>query len=390
MKLFRVFLLISALSIVFGYPNLHAQDYFITPPSVKKNKYADREVTFSEVTMNGAKTTYFAVEQGETIKIKTRIESKKIGDYCPACIVQIYWGINSYTSVCAKSFYGYNTKKKKSKHTFKAPMKDGIYYITMGSSLEYSCANNNNRPNCSADYAFAVIKVGNPDPDQKITIKKVKKDSNVFLKTEVIKSGAFGIFDKLEWFFEGEKLDYDGRTEIPATKFGNYKALWSNCLTSISESINHLTNDEVEIPPALVEDVSPVVVVEEIVKDSNDIEVLIETNDKFVLKHLNFDLNKFHVKPEGKEELDKLAKIMRNKPGMKILLEGHTALGNRRRNMILSEKRVKSTKAYLVQQGVEINRIDTKGWGQQKPLVKTRNKARGKINRRVEIQILAR
>jgi outer membrane protein OmpA-like peptidoglycan-associated protein len=393
----------AILAFVFGFQHISAQVDFITPPAVKTVTYADREVTFSNVTMNGQETTYLAVEKGATVKIKTRIVSKQIGNYCPACIVQIYWGINNYTSVCAKSFYGYNAKKKKSKHTFTAPMKEGFYYITMGGSLEYSCKNNSLRPRCESEYAFAVIKVGNPDPEKKITLEKVKRGAREFLKTTLIKPGSFGNLNKLEWFFEDEKLAYDGKTEIPLTKFGSYKALWSNCLTSVADSVNYTVNGVEEIPTDVIPEIVPEPILieeeeeeeeeeeaEEEILDSNDITVLIANNDAFVLEHLNFDLNKYDVQPEGQEDLNKLAEIMKNNPSMVILLEGHTAIGNARRNRILSEKRVKSTKEYLVSQGVDSSKIETIGWGQQKPLVYTKNKERGKINRRVEIQILSR
>ena len=357
--------------------------------------------------MNGQETTYLAVEKGETVNIKTRITSKRVGNYCPGCIVQVYWGINGYTSVCAKSFGGYRFTKKKSKHTFQAPTKDGIYYITMGGSLEYSCKNTIDRPRCESEYAFAVLKVGNPDPEQKITVAKVVRNLEVFLKTTVVKPGSFGDLNKIEWFFEGEKLPYDDQEEIPVTEFGTYKALLSNCLTSVEESIDYISNEE-EIPnslslapdfseeeigskPAVVQDSIAVDVAEETVaSDSTDIAVLIENSDKFVLKNLIFDLDKAAIRPEAKTVLNQLAQIMKNQPSMKILLEGHTAIGNARQNRVLSGRRVASTKKYLVTQGVAKSNIQTKGWGQQKPLVITRDIKKGRINRRVEIQILAR
>ena len=384
----RSFFFYALLSLVFGYQNLNAQDYFITPPAVKIIDYANREITFSDVTINGEETTYLAVNPGEEIKMTTRITSKRDGDYCPACIVQVYWGIRNYTSVCAKSFRAYNMRKKKSKHTFTAPVSPGIYYITMGGSLEYSCKNNLQRPRCSADYAFAVIKVGSPDPEQKISLIKRKQDSTMFLKTEVVKPGAFGELDKLEWFFDGEKLDYDGKTEIPLTRFGSYKALWSNCLTSVTDSINHNSNADPIIPVvAQPEVVEPIIQAPE----PQDIETLIATKDVFVLENLIFDLDRAIITPAAAKELDKLVKIMKSKPNMKILLEGHTAIGsNARKNLELSKRRVKSTKAYLVEQGVKKSHIDTKGWGQQKPLILTTNSERGRINRRVEIRILSR
>lgn len=395
------------LSIVFVFQNGYAQDDFVTPPSIKIIDYANRELTFSEVTMNGQETTYLAVEKGETVNIKTRITSKRVGNYCPGCIVQVYWGINGYTSVCAKSFGGYRFTKKKSKHTFQAPTKDGIYYITMGGSLEYSCKNTIDRPRCESEYAFAVLKVGNPDPEQKITVAKVVRNLEVFLKTTVVKPGSFGDLNKIEWFFEGEKLPYDDQEEIPVTEFGTYKALLSNCLTSVEESIDYISNEE-EIPnslslapdfseeeigskPAVVQDSIAVDVAEETVaSDSTDIAVLIENSDKFVLKNLIFDLDKAAIRPEAKTVLNQLAQIMKDQPSMKILLEGHTAIGNARQNRVLSGRRVASTKKYLVTQGVAKSNIQTKGWGQQKPLVITRDIKKGRINRRVEIQILAR
>lgn len=387
----RSILFFILLFVLLGYQNGNAQDDLIIPPSVKKVDYANRKITFSEVTMNGQKTTYLEVEKGATVKMKTRIEATRGGDYCPACIVQVYWGIHDYTSVCAKSFYGYNFKKKKSKHEFQAPMKDGFYYITMGGSLDYSCKNSTDKPRCESDYAFAVLKVGNPDPEKKITLEGVKIESRDFLKTTVVKRGAYGLLNQIQWFFEGEQLAYEGKTQIPLTRFGTYKVNWFNCLTSVSDSVIYTKNGIEKRTPVIVEEEPPVSVVQEPeVPDSEDITVLIENNDSFVLKNLTFDLNKSNIKPEAMAELNTLAKIMRDTPTMRILLAGHTAIGSAKRNQILSEKRVKSTKAYLVKQGVVKRHIKTKGWGQKKPLVYTRDIEKGKINRRVEIQILSR
>lgn len=407
LKNMRSTLFYVLLLIVFVFQNVHAQEDFSIPPSVKTIDYANRELTFSEITMNGQKTNYLAVEKGETVNIKTRITSKRVGDYCPGCIVQVYWGIRDYTSVCAKSFGGYRFTKKKSKHTFQAPTKEGIYYITMGGTLEYSCKNNNQRPRCESKYAFAVLKVGTPQLDKKITLEKVKRDVGIVLKTTLVKSGPFGELNKIEWFFEGEKLPYDDLEEIPVSEFGNYRARWSNCLTSVKESIDYVSNEEeiadnlsvvqdfsdeeIERKPAVNQDSLPIDVAKDTLDiDSTDIAVLIEKNNKFVLKNLIFDLDKAAIRPEAKTVLNQLAQIMKNQPTMEILLEGHTAIGNARQNRILSERRVASTKTYLVNQGVAKRNIQTKGWGQQKPLIVTRDIKKGRINRRVEIQVLAR
>lgn len=406
----RTLLFCSILFLLFGQQDVFGQCDFITPPAVKKIDFAKRQITFSNVTMNGKKTTYLEVAKGETIKISTNVESRKNGDYCPNCIVQIYWGVRGHTSVCAKSFHGYQFNRKQSSLKFDAPMKDGIYYVTMGSTLDYSCKNTKYRPNCSSDFAFATIKVGNPDPEKKVTLTRVAKGASDFLKTSLIKSGCFGELDKIEWFKDDEKLELDDREEIPLTAYGTYKVLWSNCLASVSRSISY-TSQGTETVNGTIEDKRVISVpLSKVVKptqttisnppltrvispreNTNDIASLVANRDKFVLKNLIFDLGKFAIKQEAKEDLDKLATIMKDQPSMKILLEGHTdRRGSAKKNQILSEKRVESAKNYLVMKGVKKSSIETKGWGQQKPLIITKNVEEGKINRRVEIQILSR
>lgn len=412
---------------------MSAQCNFETPPSVKKIDYANREFTFSKVTINGKETTYLAVNKGQKVKITTNVESRKNGDYCPDCIVQVYWGIRGHASEGAKSFHGYQFNRKKSTLSFDAPLKDGIYYITMGAVLDYSIKNNINRPNCSANDAFAVLKVGSPDPEKKIEMSKVKKGNNEFLKANLLKEGCFVNLDKIEWFLEGVKLAYDNQQEIPLKKEGNYEVVWSNCLGSASQTYNHSQGNQkallnlsdtpsgsqdsqdsnapdnagekkrimlsVQQKPEAPQKEKESVVINVNANptegssppDSNDIVNLIENSDRFIMKNLIFDLGKFDIKPEAKYDLNKLAQIMKDKPSMRILLEGHTDVrGGARKNRELSENRVESTKEYLVQQGVSKNNIDTIGWGHQKPLVITKDIEEGKINRRVEIQILSR
>ncbi|MFT7031379.1 MAG: outer membrane protein OmpA-like peptidoglycan-associated protein [Marinoscillum sp.] len=125
--------------------------------------------------------------------------------------------------------------------------------------------------------------------------------------------------------------------------------------------------------------------------EENDLAQLIENNDRFVLEHLIFDLGKANLLPEAKMELDKLADVMKAQPAMKIRLEGHTdRRGGAKKNKILSEKRVESAKKYLVKTGIAKSRVETKGWGDAKPIVISANVEEGKVNRRVEIQVLER
>ena len=396
------------------------------PPKIKRVEYATREFKFSDVTMNGKSTTYLAVKPGEQVKITTLVESRKKGDYCPDCIVQVYWGIHGYVSTCAKSFYGYNFNSKKSSLKFDAPKEAGIYYITFGSTLDYSCKNNEYRPRCGSEHAFAVLKVGNPDPTQQLSLTKINKGGRAYVKSEVIKAGCYGDLTQSEWSFNGTKLNYDNQSEIPLDKPGTYEVVWSNCHTSIAKKIVHdgkgVANnvqtvtkksnvlvlsagggkkdpepevEEVEEPTT--EGVSLTLVgAEEEPQgeqepEKDELEEMMENSDKFVLKNLIFDLGKSNITPKAAQELDKMANILRSHPNMRILLEGHTdRRGSAKKNQKLSEERVESAKDYLVEKGINKKRIETQGWGHQKPLVITSDVEEGKINRRVEITILSR
>ena len=214
--------------------SLICQCEYDTPPVVKKIDFGAREITFSNVAINGEKTTVLHVERGEKITMTVDVESTRKGDYCPGCIVQLYWGIHGYTSVCAKSYFGYNFRKTQSFHEFIAPMEDGVYYITMGGGLDYQCKNRINSPFCSTKYAFAVLVVGDPVNKKEINITKVYKGPSLFLKTELIKSGCIGNFNHIEWFYGEEKLDFDDQREIPVLKYGEYIVKWTNCVTEES------------------------------------------------------------------------------------------------------------------------------------------------------------
>lgn len=71
--------------------------------------------------------------------------------------------------------------------------------------------------------------------------------------------------------------------------------------------------------------------------------------------------------------------------GLSFLIIGHTdATGSAEHNMTLSEQRAEAVKAYLVQQGVDAARLQTKGYGSQQLAVPAAPGAAA--NRRVEVK----
>ncbi|MBS9461277.1 OmpA family protein [Flagellimonas sp. 389] len=101
-------------------------------------------------------------------------------------------------------------------------------------------------------------------------------------------------------------------------------------------------------------------------------DVLVEEKGvlKFETETIYFDFDRFTIKKQAASELDKLVEVMKENPSMVIKIESHTdAIGNRSYNKYLSDKRAKSTKAYIVSQGIDTSRIESAiGYGEEKLL----------------------
>lgn len=102
-----------------------------------------------------------------------------------------------------------------------------------------------------------------------------------------------------------------------------------------------------------------------------------------------FDTGRAGLKPAALSSLSRLARFMRENPGRKISVEGHTdSTGGASLNQSLSERRAESVKSALVTNyGVDPGRIMTSGVGDAMPVASNKTAAGRQQNRRVEIVI---
>jgi outer membrane protein OmpA-like peptidoglycan-associated protein len=101
-----------------------------------------------------------------------------------------------------------------------------------------------------------------------------------------------------------------------------------------------------------------------IIKEVINIEK-VEVGQKFVMENIYYDFDKWDIRPEAAEELDKLVKIMKDNPSWKVELSSHTdCRGNDSYNMKLSQKRAESAVDYIVSKGISRNKITAKGYGE--------------------------
>jgi outer membrane protein OmpA-like peptidoglycan-associated protein len=106
----------------------------------------------------------------------------------------------------------------------------------------------------------------------------------------------------------------------------------------------------------------------------------------FVALYINFDTDKATIKLESKPIIDQIVKLLKDNPGLKVGVEGHTdSTGTPARNKTLSQQRAESVASALVKAGIDAKRLAAAGWGQDKPIADNKTEEGKAKNRRVEI-----
>jgi len=99
-----------------------------------------------------------------------------------------------------------------------------------------------------------------------------------------------------------------------------------------------------------------------------------------------FDTGGATLKPGADLSLDRLAKYMKDHPGTKLLIEGHTdSRGSDEYNEALSERRAQAVADALTTRGVPSDAIRTRGRGKSYPVASNDTPEGRQQNRRVEI-----
>jgi peptidoglycan-associated lipoprotein len=87
------------------------------------------------------------------------------------------------------------------------------------------------------------------------------------------------------------------------------------------------------------------------------------------LKDINFDFDKYDIRPADAKTLDANAAWLKSNTEQLVLIEGHCdERGTNEYNLALGERRAKSTMNYLVSQGVQASRITIISYGEERPL----------------------
>lgn len=105
-----------------------------------------------------------------------------------------------------------------------------------------------------------------------------------------------------------------------------------------------------------------------------------------MLENVNFFSNKTELIPSSLSDLDTLAAYMKEYPLLAIELVAHTDIeGEKKTNRRISVKRALAARRYLIEKGIEPDRVNAIGKGDSKPLVKESSP----FNQRMEFVVMS-
>ena len=118
--------------------------------------------------------------------------------------------------------------------------------------------------------------------------------------------------------------------------------------------------------------------------------VRVEGDQIKILEKVYFATDKDTILDKSFPVLQEVAQVIVGKKGIHVRVEGHTDnKGKSKHNMDLSQRRAESVKKFLVEHGIEADRLEAQGFGDTKPIADNKTEEGKAENRRVEFHIIA-
>jgi outer membrane protein OmpA-like peptidoglycan-associated protein len=108
------------------------------------------------------------------------------------------------------------------------------------------------------------------------------------------------------------------------------------------------------------------------------------------IKDILYGTDSYELTNTTKLILKRFAEYLTENASLKIAIQGHTDdLGDDNKNLALSESRAKAVMEYLIEEGVEKERLSSKGFGEKQPKFPNNSDANRAKNRRTEFLLLS-
>ncbi len=115
----------------------------------------------------------------------------------------------------------------------------------------------------------------------------------------------------------------------------------------------------------------------------------IEVGKSYEIDDIYFVTNSAFLSEDACEIIDKFFEFLYENPNIKVEIQGHTDnVGKDEENLLLSDKRAKAVYQYLIEKGIPMSRLNSKGYGESMPVATNETYAGRATNRRTVFVIL--
>jgi peptidoglycan-associated lipoprotein len=212
-----------------------------------------------------------------------------------------------------------------------------------------------------------------------VTTKELNEDGSekILPQTRVV------LYDNTNKNIGGDFSNQNGRLRFTLTPDQNFSIIASKS-GFFTKSITYSTIGKTPRVEDLIQDVTNI---------SLDTTIVLEPlilERSIVLDNIYYDLDKADIRPDAAIELNKLVKILKDNPSIRIELSSHTdARASDAYNDALSQRRAESAVAYIVSQGIAEDRLVAKGYGKRQLIIENaQTEEEHQTNRRTEFKVI--
>ena len=176
---------------------------------------------------------------------------------------------------------------------------------------------------------------------------------------------------------------------------GKYEFTEVECGTKYYVRASHEDYTTKEVPVTIGKETGKTELNIELKPEGCKVKIGDDLADCFKINIIYFDLDKWNIRPDAAVDLAKLLDVLEQNPSMKINIRSHTdSRASDKYNDVLSKNRAKSTKDWLVKNGIDASRLMSEGLGEKELVNKCADniectEAEHQLNRRSEFIITA-
>ncbi len=116
---------------------------------------------------------------------------------------------------------------------------------------------------------------------------------------------------------------------------------------------------------------------------------MVDAHGCWIIGRIYFDFDKIDIKPQYIPTLEKVLKVLKENPQLKLEVIGHTdSRGSHTYNIQLSLERAQAVKNWLVEHGASPDQLFIKGLGESEPIAPNNTPEGRAKNRRVEFKVI--